>query len=354
MIADVALSSVMSKARSEDQWIPACFGNCGNAEDGDKDYSKTTTAPILALKGIGTITLGRIGEESNILRDDIATWKKRTKDSIYIGSITYATYPELPEDYDDVEAVVYITNAEENSCVIIENVEEIPLYKVKKDLMKHGEKKDLLKLLLALEAHDFSGALKLVNDFLEVIQSRMEAENYTPQVEDTIATAFALHSKGVLEMINGVFKYAVYYFKEATDIKESLFGPKHNSTLESMEQLAIALYGFGYYAESHSTLRTIHSRSRSPVLAARIWNSLACLHFQKGDSPFALKCSERGSQLEASELMTTIAIANYGFILLTQGDSDGLRHLISAEKKLKHWLGPDNDIVQSIRYNINK
>lgn len=182
------------------------------------------------------------------------------------------------------------------------------------------------------QAHDFSGALKLVNDFLEMIQSRMEEENYTPKVEDTIATAFAMHSKGVLEMINGVFKYAVYYFKEAADIKESLFGPKHSSTLESMEQLAIALYGFGYYAESHATLRTIHIRSKSRVLAARIWNSLACLHFQKGDAVFALKCSERGIQLEASELMTTISMANYGFILLSQGDSDGLRHLVNAEK----------------------
>mmetsp|Transcript_20657 Transcript_20657/g.23574 ORF Transcript_20657/g.23574 Transcript_20657/m.23574 type:complete len:351 (-) Transcript_20657:185-1237(-) len=346
------ISKNMMMLKTQHHWMTTCL-NCGRTGDFPPDYLKTKSAPMLVLKGIGTITLGRIGEDNNILRDDIVTWKKRMTDALYIGNLTYTVRPSILSEDSDASSVVYITNTEENNYVVIDAIEEKPLHNFDGKLEKEGARKDLLQLIKVLKEHDFSGALRIVNDFLEEHQSRMEKKYYSPNIEDTIATAFAMHNKGVLEMINGVFKYAVYYFKESADIKEALLGPRHNSTLESMEQLAIALYGFGYLAESHATLRTIHSRSKSPILAARIWNSLACLHYQKGDFSFAIKCAARGSQLEALDLTATISLVNRGYILLSLGREDGRRYLKIAEEKLSHWLGSENEIVQSVRYNMN-
>jgi tetratricopeptide (TPR) repeat protein len=142
-----------------------------------------------------------------------------------------------------------------------------------------------------------------------------------------------MHNKGVLEMANGIFKYAVYYFKEAADIKEALLGPKHNSVLETLEQLAIAMYGMGAYDQSHATLRSIHSRSHSRVLAARTWNAIACLHFQKGEYDFALKCAERAVILhKEKEVMQTIALANQGYMQLIGDIKEGRKTLKVADE----------------------
>lgn len=195
-----------------------------------------------------------------------------------------------------------------------------------------------------------------------------------------MTTAFAMHNKAVLEMVNGIFKYAVYYFKEAADIKEVLLGSKHNSVIETLEQLAVAMYGMEAYDQCHATLRCIHARSNSRVLATRIWNGIACLHFQKGEYEFAVKCARRAMVRKGKdEVAPTIAMANHGYMQLAQGIAAGRETLIVADdvsnnsehlstlnntlfdsstnsfiQQLSEWLGADNEIVQSIRYNLNR
>lgn len=155
-------------------------------------------------------------------------------------------------------------------------------------------------------------------------------------MEDTIATSFAMHNKAVLEMVNGIFKHGVYYFKEAVDIKEALLGPSHKSVLETYEQLAIAMYGLGAYEECHSILRTIHSRSESKALVARTWNAIACLHFQKGDMKFAFKCVSRAVVMHessvAADLASTIALANKGYMQMAADLEEGRETLQEADE----------------------
>jgi tetratricopeptide (TPR) repeat protein len=152
-----------------------------------------------------------------------------------------------------------------------------------------------------------------------------------PTLEDTLTTSFAMHNKAVLEMVNGIFKYAVYYFKEAADIKETLLGKKHNSVIETMEQLAVAMYGMEAYDQCHSTLRSIHSRCTSRALAARTWNAIAVVHFQKGEYDFAFKCAKRATiKYEESELSATIARANLGYMQISRGEPEGKATLESA------------------------
>mmetsp|Transcript_16765 Transcript_16765/g.27825 ORF Transcript_16765/g.27825 Transcript_16765/m.27825 type:complete len:169 (+) Transcript_16765:721-1227(+) len=163
-----------------------------------------------------------------------------------------------------------------------------------------------------------------------------------------------MHNKAVLEMVNGIFKHAVYYFKESADIKEALLGSKHNSVIETMEQLAIGMYGMEAYDPCHATLRSIHSRSISRSLAARTWNAIALVHFQKGEYDFAFKCANRATvKHDETELSATIALANLGYMQITQGIPEGRAILESAEENLAAWLHADNEIVQSVRHNIN-
>lgn len=345
-------------------WVPSCFGGFGCADtagenDFDVDIKTTRSAPILILKGLGTMTLGRLGEKNYILKDDIVTWKQRIEDSLFVGWITYTTRSSLPDELHELAIdTKYVSRADEAklSIVAVDDIEECSAYDVVHRLTaKEGASKTLLQVLQVLDECDFSGALRLINDFLQDHHAATEEKNQPPLLEDTLTTAFAMHNKGVLEMANGIFKYAVYYFKEAADIKEALLGPKHNSVLETLEQLAIAMYGMGAYDQSHATLRSIHSRSHSRVLAARTWNAIACLHFQKGEYDFALKCAERAVILhEEKEVMQTIALANQGYMQLIGDIKEGRKTLKVADEHLSGWLGADNEIVKSVRYNLNQ
>jgi tetratricopeptide (TPR) repeat protein len=179
---------------------------------------------------------------------------------------------------------------------------------------------------------DFSGALRLVNDFLIEHHTTIEKKQ-APTLEDTLTTSFAMHNKAVLEMVNGIFKYAVNYFKEAADIKEALLGKKHTSVIETMEQLAVAMYGMEAYDQCHSTLRSIHSRCNSRAFEARTWNAIAVVHFQKGEHDFAFECARHATiKYEESEWSATIALANLGYIQLSRGEAEGKATLESAEE----------------------
>ena len=202
----------------------------------------------------------------------------------------------------------------------------------------------------------------------------------TVAIEDSLTAAFLLHNKGVLEMVNGIFNYAVHYFQESAELKEALLGEKHKSTVETAEQLAIGLYGYRAYEESQTVFRSLHGRSTSMALTARVWNGLACLHYQMGDKEFAVKCAGRAAALEDVLLTATVAMANKGYIELCMGNADGLKTLEQAEEvrvisskiyissvkgvhltscsfcgmqKLAKWLGTHNEIVQSVRYNAH-
>lgn len=325
-------SALSPRNEGNREWVPSCFGGFGCEESaGESDYHadmKTTrSAPILILKGLGTMTLGRLGERNNILRDDIVTWKHRIEDSLYIGWITYTTRSSLPDDFHEfAKDTMYLSRAEEKTAfIVIEDIEERSAYEVEYCLMEeNGASQTLLQLLKVLENRDFSGALRLVNDFLQDHHARLEEQKATPTLEDTLTTAFAMHNKAVLEMVNGIFKYAVYYFKEAADIKEALLGSRHKSVLETLEQLAIAMYGMEAYDQSHATLRCIYARSSSRILGTRIWNGIACLHFQKGDYDFAIQCATRATaRRDDDEVAPRIALANLGYMQLARGLEEG-------------------------------
>ena len=208
-------------------------------------------------------------------------------------------------------------------------------------------------------------------------QLKLEATNSSSSLEDTLTTAFTMHNKAVLEMVNGIFKHAIYYFKEAADIKEAFLGPKHKSVLETLEQLAVAMYGAELYNQSLATFRYIHARSTSHALATRIWNGIACIHFRRGKHDFAFQCAIRASARQGEdEVAPRIALANHGYMQLSRGKREGRATLKAADtvstsfapaipltqklltflhtKQLSEWLGPGNEIVQSIRYNMNR
>jgi hypothetical protein len=103
------------------------------------------------------MTLGRIGEESNILRDDISTWKQRIKDSLYIGMVTYTTRDTSPEELKDfiVKDADYITqfsHGKKSQIMIVDDIVEKSLYEVEDSLTaENGATKALLQLLDVLE-----------------------------------------------------------------------------------------------------------------------------------------------------------------------------------------------------------
>ena len=153
--------TVLSPRHNENGvWVPSCFGGFGCVEgvgvnDNHLDMKSTRSAPFLLLKGIGTITLGRLGEKNNILRDDIVTWKQRVEDSLYIGWVTYTTRSSLPDELQDFakDALYKSRCSDENSSVtVIEDIEERSVYDVEYCLTEeNGASPILLQLLKVLE-----------------------------------------------------------------------------------------------------------------------------------------------------------------------------------------------------------
>jgi hypothetical protein len=141
-------------------WVPSCFGGFGcvdgvGVNDNHFDMKSTRSGPFLLLKGIGTITLGRLGEKNNILRDDIVTWKQRIEDSLYVGWVTYTTRSSLPDGLQDfAKDSLYASrcNDKNASVTVIEDIEERSVYDVEYCLTEeNGASPTLLQLLKVLE-----------------------------------------------------------------------------------------------------------------------------------------------------------------------------------------------------------
>lgn len=140
-------------------WVPSCFGGFGCEETGGEnayhaDMRTTRSPPILILKGLGTMTLGRLGERNNILRDDIVTWKHRIEDSLYIGWITYTTRSSLPDDFRELaKDTMYLSHTDEKpTFIVVDDIEERSAYEVEYCLMEeNGASQALLQLLKVLE-----------------------------------------------------------------------------------------------------------------------------------------------------------------------------------------------------------
>lgn len=152
-------SALSPRNEGNREWVPSCFGGFGCEESAGEsenhaDMKTTRSAPILILKGLGTMTLGRLGERNNILRDDIVTWKHRIEDSLYIGWITYTTRSSLPDDFHEfAKDTMYLSRAEEKTAfIVIEDIEERSAYEVEYCLMEeNGASQTLLQLLKVLE-----------------------------------------------------------------------------------------------------------------------------------------------------------------------------------------------------------
>ena len=142
-------------------WVPSWLGSFGCADMPAKiEYHSRArsrkSAPFLILKGLGTMTLGRIGERSNNLRDDIMTWKQRIEDSLFIGWITYSTrssssssgdFPDLQDDVD-----LASTEGKKLALIIIEDVIERSVYDIESGMMEENSANQyLLQLLRVLE-----------------------------------------------------------------------------------------------------------------------------------------------------------------------------------------------------------
>ena len=130
--------------RSEEnrEWVPSCFMGFGCEESAwESEY-------------LGTMTLGRLGERNNILRDDIVTWKHRIEDSLYIGWITYTTRSSLPDDFQEfAKDTAYMSRTEEKTAfIVIDDIEERSAYDVEDCLMEeNGASQTVLQLLKVLE-----------------------------------------------------------------------------------------------------------------------------------------------------------------------------------------------------------
>ena len=141
------------------EWVPSCFGGFGCEEStGDNewhaDMKTTRSAPILILKGLGTMTLGRLGERNNILRDDIVTWKQRIEDSLYFGWITYTTRSSFPDDILEIaKETMYLSRSEDKPAfIVVDDIEERSAYEVEHCLMEeNGASQALQQLLKVLE-----------------------------------------------------------------------------------------------------------------------------------------------------------------------------------------------------------
>lgn len=148
------------RSKTENQWVPSCFGGFGCVEttmanDYTIDMKTTRSAPVLILKGLGTMTMGRLGETSNNLRDDIATWKQRIEDSLYIGVITYTTRSNLPDEIDHLnrdQMFVSRGDSKKPFVVVVDDIEEHSVYEVEDALtQENGASAGLLQLLSVLE-----------------------------------------------------------------------------------------------------------------------------------------------------------------------------------------------------------
>lgn len=152
--------AILSPRQNENGvWVPSCFAGFGcvdgvSVNENHLDMKSIRSAPFLLLKGIGTITLGRLGEKNNILRDDIVTWKQRIEDSLYIGWVTYTTRSNLPDElHDFAKDSLYASKcSDENSLVtVIEDIEERSVYDVEYCLTEeNGASPTLLQLLKVL------------------------------------------------------------------------------------------------------------------------------------------------------------------------------------------------------------
>jgi len=152
-------------------WVPSCFGGFGCADtagenDFDVDIKTTRSAPILILKGLGTMTLGRLGEKNYILKDDIVTWKQRIEDSLFVGWITYTTRSSLPDELHELAIdTKYVSRADEAklSIVAVDDIEECSAYDVVHRLTaKEGASKTLLQVLQVLDVREAVGCCWLL------------------------------------------------------------------------------------------------------------------------------------------------------------------------------------------------
>jgi hypothetical protein len=162
---------VLSPRHNENQWVPSCFGGFGCVEatmanDYTIDVKTTRSAPILILKGIGTMTMGRLGEKNNNLRDDIATWKQRIADSLYIGVITYTTRSNLPDELDHLNRdTMFVSRGESKKpwVVVVDDIEERSVYEVEDSLtQENGARAGLLQLLSVLEVSSVGAVCNLL------------------------------------------------------------------------------------------------------------------------------------------------------------------------------------------------
>lgn len=151
---------VLSPRRDQNRWVPSCFGGFGCVDStiaGDYtiDMRTTKSAPVLILKGLGTMTMGRIGEKNNTLRDDIATWKQRIEDSLFVGVITYTTRSSLPEEINHLNRdAMYVSrgNQSKGSVDVVDEIEEHSIYEVEESLtQENGASKNLLQVLSVLD-----------------------------------------------------------------------------------------------------------------------------------------------------------------------------------------------------------
>lgn len=142
-------NALSPRADDNNLWVPSFF-TCGEGITPPANRT-TKSAPILILKGLGTMTLGRLGEGQNILRDDIVTWKKRIEDSLYIGWITYTTSSTTKEIFDPTDDAVEVSKGFGPPLVVIDNIDEHCLRKVEGRLAaEKGLTKNLTQLLKVL------------------------------------------------------------------------------------------------------------------------------------------------------------------------------------------------------------
>lgn len=322
----------------------------------------------------------------------VASWKRRLQSHhIFVCKASYSQKEILSKELSDMASDMYVTrsnNSNDNVAkfMTLDTLEQ-RLIDENDYAYEENEEEDRLNcsFIRAMLDHNFNEALKLNEQIIE-----------TATLDDPMAHATALHNKGLLYLLLGNMKRSVYHFHEALEAKKEVLGSGSSTkktVMDTMYQIAIALYAFGEIDRARSMFQAIQTNApTNSETAARAWNGLGCCFYQKdreqqrkeekeqeeatgkekrdepassaasvtqtqqldGRSPFALQCFLRGSGAYNGGIASEIALANLGYHQRKYGDPKYLKTMKNALASLTSMLGKDDAIVANLRKYIKR
>lgn len=200
-----------------------------------------------------------------------------------------------------------------------------------------------------------SGALDGVGDILRhgeitevLVHARFLVRGDFPMAVGRVATQVAGY-----EYLRGQFREAAQLLRRLVHLRAGSLGLEHPDTLNTKQNLAVALMAQGGFAEAHAlNERVLEARARllgpdhPDTLTAT--NNLAGTSFEQGDFARARALYERAldgrtGQLGPEHADTLAAMHNLAFALMAQGDLAGARAMFERARAAQtHLLGAEH------------